>query len=128
MTEVVKKEGNKFPKGVSGNPAGRPKGSKNKVTLLRLMAEEAVRDRNLARMQEVAELIIEQALEGDRPSQKLVWASIISNSNTSEQTQAKEKFEINVNAMVAASPEKLVDGVVITTNEEDTHECEEPND
>ena len=54
-------------------PKGRPKGSKNKVTLLKLMAEEAIRGDNADDMLKVAQLVIAQAMEGDSRSQKLVW-------------------------------------------------------
>lgn len=64
-----------LPKGV-----GRPKGSRNKITILKLMTEEAVRSKNTDRMLEVCDQIIEAALEGDRDCRKLVWSSIMSKS------------------------------------------------
>jgi hypothetical protein len=100
MTELQKSKG-KFPAGQSGNPGGRPKGSKNKITLLKLMGEEAARNRNMERAQEVIDLIYEQAMEGDKASQKLVWSAHMSPSSTDDKTQAKEKVEINITGQAA---------------------------
>lgn len=61
--------------------AGRAKGSKNKITLLKLMTEEAVRSKNLDRMLQVCDEIISDALSGDRDCRKLVWQAIMSKSN-----------------------------------------------
>lgn len=87
-----------FPSGVSGNKMGRPKGSKNKITLMKLMAEEAVREQNSTRMLEVCAMIVDQALEGDKPSQKLIWQSVVSNG-VSEEKGAAEKVKIEISGM-----------------------------
>ena len=49
-----------WPKGVSGNPGGRPKGSSVTAHLLRMLAAN---DGQLA--ERIAEIIIERALQGD---------------------------------------------------------------
>lgn len=67
---------------------GRPKGSRNKITLIKLMAEEAVRDRNLDKMLKVCEDIIEDALAGDFNSRKLVWQSVMSKSGVDPSTSS----------------------------------------
>jgi len=93
----------RFLKGVSGNPNGRPKGSKNKVTMLKLMVEEAVREDNADKMLQVANLIVNQALEGDKDSQKLVWASIMSKSAADNTVAGKESVQINISTTDSAS-------------------------
>lgn len=112
-------EDTKFPVGTSGNPLGRPKGSRNKVTLLKLMAEEAVRSRNESRMLEVADLIIERALEGDFRCSKLVWEAIMSKGAADATTTAKEKLEIKVNFGQDKAPEKDVSSVFDAEEAED---------
>ena len=93
----------RFLKGISGNPNGRPKGSKNKVTMLKLMVEEAVREDNADKMLQVANLIVNQALEGDKDSQKLVWASIMSKSAADNTVAGKESVQINISTTDSAS-------------------------
>jgi hypothetical protein len=92
----------RFLKGISGNPNGRPKGSKNKVTMLKLMVEEAVREDNADKMLQVANLIVNQALEGDKDSQKLVWASIMSKSAADNSVSGKESVQINISTTDSA--------------------------
>jgi len=103
-TPVVRDDSTgRFLKGVSGNPNGRPKGSKNKVTMLKLMVEEAVREDNADKMLQVANLIVNQALEGDKDSQKLVWASIMSKSAADNTVAGKESVQINISTTDSAS-------------------------
>jgi hypothetical protein len=58
--------------GVSGNPKGRPKGSKNKTTLLREAMEQKV-DRRLSRaIPEVLDVVIQAAKKGDMSAAKML--------------------------------------------------------
>jgi hypothetical protein len=75
--------------------AGRPKGSKNKITLLKLMAEEAARTRNASRIDYVMDMIISQAARGDATSQKLVWQAVMSQGIPNE-SKGAEKLQINI--------------------------------
>ena len=101
---VERDDRGRFPAGKSGNPAGRPKGSKNKVTLQKLIAEETIRGNNADRMLEVANLIVDQALEGDPKAQKLVWDAVMSKGTSDDRTQAKERVEINIGQMAPIPP------------------------
>ena len=89
---------------ITGGSGGRQKGSKNKITLLKLMGEQAVRENNRDKMLEVCSLVVEQALEGDKSSQKLVWQSMVSNG-VSDDKNATEKVEIKIGAI--AKPEEI---------------------
>lgn len=110
----------RFLKGVSGNPNGRPKGSKNKVTMLKLMVEEAVREDNADKMLQVANLIVNQALEGDKDSQKLVWASIMSKSAADNTVAGKESVQINISTTDSASKK----AEIIEVDDEDIEDGE----
>lgn len=116
--DVAPRNKGQFPKGVSGNPAGRPKGSKNKVTLMKLVAEETIRTDNAERMLEVANIVIDQALEGDPKAQKLVWDAVMSKGTSDDRTQAKERVEINIGQMAAPPDNPPVDTGVTINQEE----------
>lgn len=76
MSDLEKKD-TKFPKGVSGNPAGRPKGSKNKTTLIK----QAIEGDLVEQLQESAPAImqkaIEKALKGDAAMIKLIIERLV---------------------------------------------------
>jgi hypothetical protein len=62
----------KFKKGMSGNPRGRPKGSKNKSTILR-EAMESKTDRMLSReVPKVLKVVIDAAIKGDMSAAKMI--------------------------------------------------------
>jgi hypothetical protein len=96
----------RFPKGTSGNPAGRPAGSKNKITLLKRMVEEAAREDNKEKMYAVIARIIDQALDGDAQSQKLVWSSIMSSAGSDDDKAVGARPQIVINAAGAPQAPK----------------------
>jgi len=85
---------------VRGNQeGGRPKGAKNKITLLKLELEESVRSGSADDMQKVLQLIVKQALKGDHGSQKLVWDATMSKQAIAEDKAAGNKQQITVHTM-----------------------------
>ena len=62
--------GRAFAKGVSGNPAGRPPGSRNKATVLALQLLEG-------EAEALARKVIERALEGDTAALRLCLERLI---------------------------------------------------
>jgi len=91
----------RFLANTSGNKLGRPKGSRNKVTLVKLMAEQAVREDNHDAMVDVCRMVVEDALEGDRHMRKLVWEAIVTKAPSAETSATKDKVEIVINSSVA---------------------------
>lgn len=90
----------KFKPGESGNPDGRPKGSKNKITLLKesmelVLREEASPDDLKSVMREALNL----ALQGDRSMIKLILELHMSKGTSKDENRATEKVEINVNGL-----------------------------
>ena len=112
--KLVRTAEGQFVEGVSGNPAGRPKGSKNRITLLKMATEEAWRDRNQARLDMVLDLILADALDGDKGARKMIFDAIISKANVQEDKAAGQKQEIKVHRMIVNQGEKST-----ITNEED---------
>lgn len=98
--QLVRDKNGRFVKGHEPLPGGgRPKGSKNAITLAKLALEEALRDALAPQMAKVASKVVAQALEGDKASQKLVWDSIMSKQAISEDKAAGNKQQITVHTM-----------------------------
>ena len=94
--QLVRNKNGRFVKGSSGNPAGRPKGSKNVITVQKLILEEAFRYATENDMGKVLALIVKQALTGDKAAQKLVWDACVSKQHFGEDKAAGAKAEIRV--------------------------------
>ena len=104
--KMVRGSDGQFIEGASGNPLGRPKGSKNKVTLYKLQAEEAFRERNQTRIDAVLDLIVQAALDGDKAAMKMVWEANVSKSNVQEDKNVGAKQAITVHRMTVVKNSK----------------------
>lgn len=78
-------EDGRFLPGVSGNPAGRPKGRKNLLTVLKQDLEIAIR-KNLCQqdIQNVVNAMLQQALDGNVGAGKLILDKVLSNAKEGE--------------------------------------------
>tara|TARA_R110000751_G_scaffold13723_1_gene45750 strand:+ start:565 stop:909 length:345 start_codon:yes stop_codon:yes gene_type:complete len=110
----------KFAEKASGNPVGRPKGSRNKITLAKLVAEEAVRSGNMEDMVEVCRLVVQDALEGDFRYRKLIWESVVTKAPSEATSTGKDKVEIVINS--SAPTEIKPTETVIVAEYTDTEE------
>lgn len=109
--QLVRDSKGRFVKGSSGNPVGRPKGSKNNITLLKLALEEAARSSLMDDMLEVVYKVVKAAKGGDSKSQKLVWDSVMSKQNISEDKSTGSKQQITVHTMnVSKKSGDILDG------------------
>lgn len=95
-----------FIKGVSGNPAGRPKGSKNRITVLKQHMEEGFREASTSKVAAILEQILDAALEGDAQARKMVWDAHISKATHQEDKTAGTKQAITVHRMTVNKGEK----------------------
>ena len=72
----------RFKKGESGNPTGRPKGSKNLTTLLekelkqRVVVTENGRRRSITKQEAMVKHLVNKAVSGDRPLMQLLLDEI----------------------------------------------------
>lgn len=107
-----------FAKGVSGNPEGRPKGSKNAITLLKQSLELQLRDQAAPDMGAVLAKALELALEGDRTMIKLLLEMHMS-KGTSDEVKGGEKVAIQINAPGFEQAVKKVDNVNVIDHEEE---------
>ena len=84
MTEIIQVEPHEierddkghFKKGVSANPAGRPKGSRSRATLLREQLDDAMMEDISAEYYEVLKAMIKAAKDGDVQAGRLVLKDI----------------------------------------------------
>lgn len=84
--EVIKHHGGMWLPGQSGNPAGRPRGSKNRLVELKRELELAVRDNlNPKVIRGILERMAEMALAGDVKAAKLILDKVLTNASEGEE-------------------------------------------
>lgn len=98
--QLIRNNEGKWLKGQSGNPAGRPRGSKNRITLLKMATEEAWRDRNSDKLDMLLDMIVSDAMDGDKSARKMIFDALISKANMSEDKAAGDAQKITVHRMV----------------------------
>lgn len=108
-----KKKVTQWQPGESGNPAGRPLGSKNKITLLRQSLELQLREQAEPSMPGVMEKAVELALEGDKSMIKMLLEMHMARGDASD-ARVVEKVAIQINTV--ETPE------IVTITEEDKDE------
>ena len=78
-------ESGQFQAGVSGNPKGRPKGTKNQIVELKREVELAVREHaDPRRIKKVMEKVFNKAANGNMAAAKLVFDYFLSRPTDSE--------------------------------------------
>ena len=103
--ENTQKPSHLWQPGQSGNPNGRPKGSKNKITLLKQVLEAELREASKSKMPEVMAKALELALQGDRSMIKLLLELHMSKGYLPDE-KAAEKVEINISTAAPAETKK----------------------
>ena len=101
-----------FVKGISGNPNGRPRGSKNKITLMKLALEGELRSQLKQDASEILAVAVNLAKSGETSMLKLLIDKMIPTSKALEdEMPTKEKININISRL----PEEkvVIDGKVI---------------
>jgi hypothetical protein len=88
-------EKGQFLQGQSGNPAGRPKGVKNQITILKQSLELALRNKSAEHMEAVLDVAIKKALRGDNQMIKLLVEQHMTKGSADER-EATEKVSITI--------------------------------
>jgi len=96
MAAKDRKEDGTFVPGKSGNPAGRPVGAKNKITLLRQGLELELREFAAPKMRAVLEKAFELALDGDRTMIKLLVEQHMAKAPAEDSGTVAERPQINI--------------------------------
>ena len=97
-TDLVAVRDEKTGRFLKGN-AGRPIGSKNRITLLKVALEEAFREDAYDQVLEVLQQVVLQALSGDKSSQRLVWESAVSKGIQATDKEVGDKKGFTVHHM-----------------------------
>lgn len=93
--EVTSTPKGRFLKGVSGNPAGRPKGSKNKITLMKLALEGELRAQLSPHMADILTQAIQKAKQGDPAMIKLLLDKTVPTTKAADdEAPAKERVQV----------------------------------
>lgn len=100
-------------KGQSGNPAGRPKGAKNKITLMRQMLEGELRAQVGPHMAEVLAKAIEMAKDGNEAMIKLLMDKTLPSIKAGDDQEAADN---RVQIVIGKLPERKED-IVVTSEE-----------
>ena len=90
----------RFVKGQSGNPLGRPKGSKNKITLMKLALEGELRTQLKPHMTDILSMAINMAKNGDSSMIKLLLDKTVPTTKASDdEAPSKEKVQIYIDRL-----------------------------
>ena len=116
MAQSLTSKDTRFPAGVSGNPGGRPKGSKNKSTLLREAMEQKV-DRKLSReIPQVLDVVIRAAKGGDMSAAKMLLDRAVPVQKATDGTDKGPATGITIRIENLTAPqrdEKVIEGATI---------------
>lgn len=124
-TPITRDNAGRFVKGVSGNPAGRPKGAKNRATLIR----EGLTEASLRQLSEEYGAILAKAIELAKDGNEqmirmfvkdLVGAKVADDEETSGPKRVNISIKnLTVNPSPEGTPEgDIIDGIAVATNED----------
>lgn len=112
MTDITneRRPVSKWRPGQSGNPAGRPKGVRNKITMMKEVLEGELRAQVGPQMAAVLAKAISMALDGNEQMIKLLVDKTVPTTKSREdEPSQKEKVIIQIGRL----PDRVPDGTVI---------------
>jgi hypothetical protein len=85
LQTVPRTDTGQFPKGVSGNPAGRPPGRKSEIVALKQDLEFAVRSHvDPRKVKKIIDKLVNKAMNGNLQAAKLILDKVLSNAGEVE--------------------------------------------
>ena len=118
-----------FVKGHSGNPAGRTRGIRNKITLERLLLEDSLRQVLATKSPALLEKAIDMALEGNDRVMRALLDKVLATPKHDDPGEAKDnEIKILIQNLTngQAKPEAGVTTVKVTPSETRVERNEEP--
>ena len=112
--EVTRSPNGRFVAGVSGNPKGRPKGARNRITQLKEEAELALRETVTPdRIRNVFEAMYNEALAGNVQAGKAILDKFVTNAKSEEEkSEGNSEIVISIKNLTLEEP-KEVKGEII---------------
>lgn len=102
---ALRDEKGRFPAGVSGNPHGRAKGTKNRITLARLMLEETLREQLTNKGSELMTTAIQMALGGDDKIMRVLLDKMLATPKGDDADNAKDtEVRVLIQNMTSGAP------------------------
>lgn len=95
---------------------GRQKGSKNKSTLFKMALRDGLEDMLLDRGQEILQIIMDQAVDGCRTSQKMVMDRLMpamKSEDSASKGGSQNEFHITIGRLEDTPEVKRIQGEVI---------------
>jgi hypothetical protein len=113
--EIKKNSKGQFVKGTaSGNPKGRPKGSKNRISEMKRELEVAIRESlDPETIKGVVQSMVAEALNGNVSAGKLILDKVVSNARA-DQDEAEERPEIviKIENLTPPKPEEVIGEII----------------
>jgi ribosomal protein S25 len=118
MGEVTRSKSGQFIKGKSGNPHGRPKGSKNRIVEMKNSLEEAIREGlEPDQMKAIVQSMVAEAMNGNVSAGKLILDKVMSNAKANEDDQDEaQEIVIKIENL---TPQSLKEVTGTTIDQED---------
>jgi hypothetical protein len=109
---ITRRNLGRWVKGVSGNPKGRPKGSRNRATIIREALQEATLRQVTEKIPEVLDKAIELALEGNEQMIRMLVKDVIIAPKEVEDTGAGGSGKIQISIKnLTVSPDAKIDAI-----------------
>jgi hypothetical protein len=127
--EMVRDDKGRFVAGKSGNPSGRPKGTKNQITQIRQNTELALREYmsspdNARKALKVMDVLFEKASDGDVSAIKLLLDKVLPQARAGADENDGEKQKPVAIQIINQTSDKASSPVKITTIDPDGNEVE----
>jgi hypothetical protein len=125
--ELVRDDKGRFLKGTSGNPAGKPKGSKNHLVALRRNTEVALREymstpENAKKALKALDALFTQAADGELAAMKLLFDKILPQARAGSDEGEGEKQRPVAIQIVNQTSDKATSPVTIRSLGDDDDE------
>lgn len=106
---IPEKKNHLFKKGQSGNPTGRPKGTKNEITIQKLLLESDLRKQLGRDIRDVLAVAVKMALAGDQAMIKLLIDKALPTSKAHEAEDVQNnKIEVTINGLPSREAMRVV--------------------